>query len=88
MFDSTVFLLLKKMAESSFCLQSPLLNFFLHLCGQYHIQKNCVPPPLPQGLLYGNYLPIVILVIVTFTVIEAAGAAEEYPHLKERRSYG
>jgi hypothetical protein len=35
--------------------------------------------------LYGNYLPIVILVIVTFTVIEAAGAAEEYPHLKERR---
>jgi hypothetical protein len=38
--------------------------------------------------LYGNYLPIVILVIVTFTVIEAAGAAEEYPHLKERRSYG
>jgi hypothetical protein len=42
-------------------------------------------PSLPQGLLYGNYLPIVILVIVTFTVIEAAGAAEEYPHLKERR---
>jgi hypothetical protein len=38
--------------------------------------------------LYGNYLPIVILVIVTFTVIEAAGAAEEYPHLKERRCHG
>jgi hypothetical protein len=37
--------------------------------------------------LYGNYLPIVILVIVTFTVIEAAGAAEEYPHLKEWRWY-
>ncbi len=80
MFASTVFLLLKKMAKSFFFVSTTKL-----FSPSYHIQKNCGPQPLPQGLLYGNYLPIVILVIVTFTVIEAAGAAEEYPHLKERR---
>ncbi len=70
-----------------------LPTFSLHFYGDITLNikeysKESVPEPLPQGLLYGNYLPIVILVIVTFTVIEAAGAAEEYPHLKERRSYG
>ena len=36
-----------------------------------------------SGLLYGQYLPIVVMSIVTFTLIEAAGAAEEYVQLSD-----
>ena len=31
---------------------------------------------------YGQYMPIIMLVVATFTLIEAAGAADEYPALK------
>ena len=34
------------------------------------------------GLMYGQYIPILLLVVATFTLIEAAGAADEYPALK------
>ena len=34
------------------------------------------------GLMYGQYVPIILLVVATFTLIEAAGAADEYPALK------
>ena len=32
---------------------------------------------------YGQYIPIIVLVVTTFTIIEAAGAADEYPALPE-----
>ena len=32
--------------------------------------------------MYGQYMPIIVLVVSTFTLIEAAGAADEYPALK------
>ncbi len=32
-------------------------------------------------MLYGQYLPIVVMSVVTFTLIEAAGAAEDYIQL-------
>ena len=31
--------------------------------------------------MYGQYVPIVVMSVVTFTLIEAAGAAEEYVQL-------
>ena len=37
---------------------------------------------LASGLMYGQYVPIILLVVATFTLIEAAGAADEYPALK------
>ena len=35
-----------------------------------------------SGLMYGQYMPIIMLTVATFTLIEAAGAADEYPALK------
>ena len=32
---------------------------------------------------YGQYIPIIVLVVTSFTIIEAAGAADEYPALPE-----
>ena len=32
--------------------------------------------------MYGQYMPIIMLTVATFTLIEAAGAADEYPALK------
>ena len=37
---------------------------------------------LSSGLMYGQYMPIIMLTVATFTLIEAAGAADEYPALK------
>ena len=37
---------------------------------------------LVPGLMYGQYMPIIMLTVATFTLIEAAGAADEYPALK------
>ena len=34
------------------------------------------------GLMYGQYVPIITLVVCTFTLIEAAGASDDYPTLK------
>ena len=41
--------------------------------------ENNSGPSLPR---YGQYMPIIMLVVATFTLIEAAGAADEYPALK------
>jgi len=38
---------------------------------------------MDTGLLYGQFVPIVVMVVSTFTLIEAAGASEEYPPLKD-----
>ena len=35
-----------------------------------------------SGLMYGQYVPIITLVVSTFTLIEAAGASDDYPTLK------
>ena len=32
--------------------------------------------------MYGQYVPIITLVVSTFTLIEAAGASDDYPSLK------
>ena len=37
---------------------------------------------MDTGLLYGQYVPIVVMVVTSFTLIEAAGASEDYPPLK------
>ena len=44
--------------------------------GTYHCWLQ-----MDQGLMYGQYVPIVVLVVSTFTLVEAAGAADEYPEL-------
>ena len=44
---------------------------------EYHCWLN-----MGTGLLYGQYIPIVVIVVTTFTLIEAAGASEDYPALK------
>ena len=36
-----------------------------------------------QYFRYGQYIPIIVLVVTTFTIIEAAGAADEYPALPD-----
>jgi len=46
--------------------------------GVYHCWLN-----MDTGLMYGQYIPIIVLVVTTFTIIEAAGAADEYPALPE-----
>jgi len=38
---------------------------------------------MDTGLVYGQYIPIVVIVVTSFTLIEAAGASEDYPALKE-----
>ena len=38
---------------------------------------------MDTGLVYGQYIPIVVIVVTSFTLIEAAGASEDYPSLKE-----
>ena len=45
--------------------------------GTYHCWLQ-----MDKGLMYGQYIPILILVVTTFTLIEAAGAADDYPALK------
>jgi len=45
--------------------------------GTYHCWLQ-----MDKGLMYGQYVPIILLVVATFTLIEAAGAADEYPALK------
>jgi len=45
--------------------------------GTYHCWLQ-----MDKGLMYGQYMPIIMLVVATFTLIEAAGAADEYPALK------
>jgi len=37
---------------------------------------------MDKGLMYGQYVPIITLVVCTFTLIEAAGASDDYPTLK------
>jgi len=37
---------------------------------------------MDSGLMYGQYVPIVCLVVTTFTLIEAAGASDDYPTLE------
>ena len=53
-------------------------------CGNFDanfepLAENNSRPSLPR---YGQYMPIIMLVVATFTLIEAAGAADEYPALK------
>ena len=38
---------------------------------------------MDTGLLYGQYIPIVMMVVVSFTLIEAAGASDDFPALKD-----
>ena len=34
--------------------------------------------------MYGQYIPIISMVVATFTLIEAAGASDDYPTLSGR----
>jgi len=45
--------------------------------GTYHCWLQ-----MDKGLMYGQYVPIITLVVSTFTLIEAAGASDDYPSLK------
>lgn len=45
--------------------------------GTYHCWLQ-----MDKGLMYGQYVPIITLVVSTFTLIEAAGASDDYPTLK------
>jgi len=45
--------------------------------GTYHCWLQ-----IDKGLMYGQYVPIITLVVSTFTLIEAAGASDDYPTLK------
>jgi len=45
--------------------------------GTYHCWLQ-----MDKGLMYGQYVPIITLVVSTFTLIEAAGASDDYPALK------
>lgn len=38
---------------------------------------------MDKGIMYGQYAPIIVLVVTSFTIIEAAGAADEYPELPD-----
>lgn len=47
--------------------------------GEYHCWLQ-----MDESLMYGQYIPIIAMVVATFTLIEAAGASDDYPSLKGR----